>query len=129
MTHDIAWRLGIDLVVLLGARCLSQTYAIESQTFVLHTTALISSEGIDALQTSTGVIMNIPGGGSSAVFGPDGRLIADGPGETEEGFVYADLQLGDVLKAKSFLDVCGHYSRPDLLWLGVDNEEKSVVRE
>ena len=33
--------------------------------------------------------MNTPGGGSSAIFGPDGRLLAEGPAGTEEGFVYA----------------------------------------
>ncbi|KAI4633974.1 uncharacterized protein J4E87_001143 [Alternaria ethzedia] len=76
---------------------------------------------------ASGVTMNTPGGGSSAIFGPDGRLVAEGPPETEEGFVYAELQLDDILKAKGFLDVCGHYSRPDLLWLGVDKKEKTHV--
>jgi hypothetical protein len=28
-----------------------------------------------------------------------------------------------------FADPTGHYSRPDLLWLGVDKTFKSVVRE
>ncbi|KAH4197922.1 hypothetical protein HBI24_137580 [Parastagonospora nodorum] len=110
-----------------GVRSLSQTYAIESQSFVLHTTAMISEEGISKLRTSSGGTMNYPGGGSSAVFGPDGRLLAEGPVGTEEGFVYADLQPDDILKAKSFLDVCGHYSRPDMLWLGVDKKEKTHV--
>ncbi|KAI4931437.1 hypothetical protein J4E85_004030 [Alternaria conjuncta] len=76
---------------------------------------------------ASGVTMNTPGGGSSAIFGPDGRLVADGLPETEEGFIYAELQLDDILKAKGFLDVCGHYSRPDLLWLGVDKKEKTHV--
>ncbi|EAT87943.1 hypothetical protein SNOG_04183 [Parastagonospora nodorum SN15] len=87
--------------------------------------AMISEEGISKLRTSSGGTMNYPGGGSSAVFGPDGRLLAEGPVGTEEGFVYADLQPDDILKAKGFLDVCGHYSRPDMLWLGVDKKEKT----
>jgi len=110
-----------------GCRALSQTYAMESQTFVLHATTVLSDKGISLLQTSTGVTMNVPGGGSSAIFGPDGRLLADGPAGTEEALVYADLQLDDILKAKGFLDVCGHYSRPDMLWLGVDKKEKPHV--
>jgi len=100
---------------------------MESQTFVLHATTVLSDKGISLLQTSTGVTMNVPGGGSSAIFGPDGRLLADGPAGTEEALVYADLQLDDILKAKGFLDVCGHYSRPDMLWLGVDKKEKPHV--
>ncbi|EFQ93215.1 hypothetical protein PTT_09473 [Pyrenophora teres f. teres 0-1] len=112
-----------------GTRSLSQVYAIESQSFVLHTTAVMSDAGIAKLQTSSGLTMSVPGGGSSAIFGPDGRLVAEGPPETEEGFIYADLQLDDILKAKSFLDVCGHYSRPDMLWLSVDSKEKVQVAE
>lgn len=29
---------------------------------------------------------------------------------------------------RHFADPIGHYSRPDLLWLGVDNREKKHVR-
>jgi hypothetical protein len=31
-------------------------------------------------------------------------------------------------KTKTFADAAGHYSRPDLMWLGVDDKKKSVVR-
>lgn len=72
--------------------------------------------------------MNSPGGGSSAIFGPDGRQISDDIPETEEGILYADLDYDAILKAKSFLDTSGHYSRPDLLWLGVDSREKKHLR-
>ncbi|RMZ73125.1 aliphatic nitrilase [Pyrenophora seminiperda CCB06] len=110
-----------------GCHALSQAYAIESQSFVLHATAVLSSKAITLLQTSNGVTMNVPGGGSSAIFGPDGRMLAQGPEGTEEAFVYAELHPDEILKAKGFLDVCGHYSRPDLLWLGVDEREKRGV--
>ena len=68
--------------------------------------------------------MNVSGGGSSAIFGPDGRRLSEEMSETEEGILYADLNMDDILKAKGFLDICGHYSRPDMLWLGVDDQEK-----
>jgi nitrilase len=45
-----------------------------------------------------------------------------------EGTLYADLDFDEILRAKGFLDVCGHYSRPDLLWLGVDDREKKHLR-
>ena len=72
--------------------------------------------------------MNVPGGGSSAVYGPDGRQLSEDILSTEEGIIYAYLDLDAILDAKSFLDVVGHYSRPDLLWLGVDKREKLHTR-
>jgi predicted amidohydrolase len=69
-------------------------------------------------------MMGFPGGGSSAIFGPDGRQMSMDIPETEEGILYADLDFDDILRAKGFIDICGHYSRPDLLWLGVDDREK-----
>lgn len=70
--------------------------------------------------------MSSAGGGNSAIFGPDGRkLSTDLPG-TAEGIIYATLDLEDVLKSRVFIDVCGHYSRPDLLWLGVDKNVKKM---
>lgn len=80
------------------------------------------------MKTESGLILNSPGGGSSAIFGPDGRKLSEDIPETEEGILYADLDLDDVIKAKSFIDICGHYSRPDMLWLGVDDQEKRQLR-
>jgi hypothetical protein len=52
--------------------------------------------------------------------------LGDGTGVTE-GIVYADLDLSKVVATRGFLDVVGHYSRPDLLWLGVDGRQKEAV--
>jgi nitrilase len=89
---------------------------------------VISQKGIDKMVTAAGVVMNRPGGGSSAVFGPDGRQLSEDLAETEEGIIYADLDFDAILRAKSFLDCTGHYSRPDMLWLGVDDREKTHRR-
>ncbi|KAJ8062319.1 hypothetical protein OCU04_008866 [Sclerotinia nivalis] len=110
-----------------GSRALSQSYSMESQSFVLHTTAVLSQDGIDKMDTGNGLVMNVPGGGTSAIFGPDGRKLSEDLPETVEGFIYADLDLDEIIKCKSFLDVCGHYSRPDLLWLSVDDKERVPV--
>lgn len=130
---DVSSRSVLDLIRafadLSGIESLSRTYAIESQSFVLHTTAVIGVKGISAMDTSKGMIMHTPGGGCSAIFGPDGRRMSKEMPETEEGIIYADLELDDVLKAKQFLDTCGHYSRPDMLFLGVDNKEKTHKSE
>jgi predicted amidohydrolase len=114
------------LIKLLGTTAVAQTYAFETQSFVLHTTALISQPGID-LMKSQGGLMGIPGGGCSAIFGPEGRKLTVDIPDTEERMLYHDLDLSEVLKSRAFVDVCGHYSRPDMLWLGVDNEVKRHV--
>jgi nitrilase len=115
--------------VIIGCQALSQVYAIESQTFVLHATTVITSKGIEAQSTQNGALMSSPGGGCSAIFGPDGRILTKLLEPSEEGIVYAELDFDAAIFAKSFLDVCGHYSRPDLLWLGTDTREKKMVMD
>jgi predicted amidohydrolase len=109
-----------------GCASLSQTYAVESASFVLHCTAVFTGKGIDAMGTKGGALFNAPGGGCSAVYGPDGRKLAGGDGSsTEEKMLVVDLDMDLILASRCFVDACGHYSRPDLLWLGVDDKEKS----
>lgn len=106
----------------------SQQYALEGSTFVMHTTAVISAAGIKTMGTESGMIFNVAGGGCSAVFGPDGRCLSKPLPENEEGLVYANLNMDLILASRSFVDACGHYSRPDMLWLGVDSREKRHMR-
>ncbi|KAF4534023.1 Nitrilase cyanide hydratase conserved site [Lasiodiplodia theobromae] len=114
-----------------GCRNLSQTFAVESQAFVLHSTAVLTAKGIDRMGTAGTPIMGRPGGGSSAVYGPDGRKLTEDLPEDQEGILYAECDVDEILKAKGFIDLGGHYSRPDILWLGVDAKAKkhSVAKE
>ncbi|KAL4941535.1 hypothetical protein BDV06DRAFT_194201 [Aspergillus oleicola] len=111
-----------------GTAAVSQTYAIESQAFVLHSTTVLTQSGIDKMGTQNGGQMNVPGGGNSAIFAPDGRKITTDLPLTEEGILYADLDFDEISKSRAFVDVCGHYSRPDLLWLGVNEGVQKRVR-
>ncbi|KAM3498802.1 hypothetical protein MY10362_007892 [Beauveria mimosiformis] len=111
-----------------GISAIAQVYAIESQSFVLHSTTVITQPGLDLMGITRGPLMSTPGGGNSAVLGPDGSKLSVDIPEDEEGIVYATIDLDDILKARALIDTCGHYSRPDLLWLGVDKEIKRHVR-
>lgn len=111
-----------------GCQNMSRNHAIEGTCFVLYASSVLNQKTIDLMRTSTGASFNRPGGGASAVFGPDGTLLSKELGEEEEGLVYADLDLDLILLNKTLLDTYGHYSRPDLLWLGVDSREKKHVR-
>ena len=59
--------------------------------------------------------MGSPLEGSSAVIGPDGRILS-GRGKNEE-LLFADLDLAEIVKAKTFADASGHceYSRNTLV--------------
>jgi nitrilase len=51
--------------------------------------------------------------GNSSIIAPNGQFLA-GPLEAEEGILYADIDLKQIIKAKRMFDVVGHYSRPDV---------------
>ena len=57
--------------------------------------------------------------GGSAVYGPLGELVA-GPLWDEAGTLLADLDMGAVARGKFDFDVVGHYARPDVFRLTVD---------
>lgn len=101
---------------------------MESSTFVLHCTSVMSSAGVAAHKTEGNPVFGPIGGGHSAVYGPDGRRLTKAIPADEEGFVYAELPMDMLVSLRHFADPCGHYSRPELLWLGVDTREKKHVR-
>ena len=51
--------------------------------------------------------------GNSCIIAPNGKLLA-GPLEAEEGILYADIDLNQIIEAKRMFDAVGHYSRPDV---------------
>ena len=58
--------------------------------------------------------------GNSAIIAPNGQILA-GPLEAEEGILYAEIDLDQVIKAKRMFDAVGHYSRPDVFTFNVKN--------
>ena len=87
----------------------------------------MTSTGISAHRTE-GSLFGTVGGGHSAVYGPDGRRLSKPIPADQEGFVYAELPMDMLVSLRHFADPVGHYSRPELLWLGVDTREKTHVR-
>ena len=60
---------------------------------------------------------------------PTGKLLA-GPLVRERGILIADLDLGSLPARKRLFDPTGHYNRPDVFRLMVDDSPKpSVVVE
>jgi nitrilase len=57
--------------------------------------------------------------GGSAIVSPMGEVLA-GPLFDKEGILFADLDMGEVTRARFDFDVVGHYARPDVFQLQVN---------
>jgi len=108
-----AYSLGPEMSV-----SISRVYAAEGQCYVLAPCSIISPEMIDLLvESPEQEQLILAGGGYARIFGPDGSTLCEPIPETDEGLLYADIDLGAIAIAKSFADPVGHYSRPDVTQL------------
>jgi nitrilase len=64
--------------------------------------------------------------GGSCIVGPLGQVLA-GPDHEGETILCAELDLSDIPRAKFDLDVVGHYARPDVFRLVVDETPRPPV--
>lgn len=64
--------------------------------------------------------------GDSVIVEPGGNIVA-GPLHDDLGILYAELDLERVGVARRSLDVVGHYSRPDIFRLQIDDERLTAV--
>jgi nitrilase len=106
--------------------------ACEGRCFVLGCNQFVTKDlyprdlpGIEELAGQPDVICR----GGSAIISPLGEVLA-GPLFDQEGILYADLDLAEVARARLDFDVVGHYARPDVFQLTVDERPKlSVVKK
>ncbi len=65
--------------------------------------------------------------GGSCIVGPLGQVLA-GPDHERETILHAELDLAEIPRAKFDFDVVGHYARPDVFRLVVDETPQPAVR-
>jgi nitrilase len=65
--------------------------------------------------------------GDAVVVKPMGAIAA-GPMKREKGILYAEIDREAARRARRSLDVCGHYSRPDVFSFAVDRRPLSPVQ-
>jgi nitrilase len=64
--------------------------------------------------------------GGSCIIGPLGQILA-GPDYEGEAILTADIDLDDIARARLDFDAVGHYARPDVFRLSVDETPRSAV--
>jgi len=102
-------------------------HALESGCFVVNATGWLSEEQIATISPEEGLRKALRGGCMTAIISPEGRHIV--PPLTEgEGILVADLDMGLIVKRKRMMDSVGHYARPELLSLVLDNRPAEAMR-
>jgi nitrilase len=103
-------------------------YAVEGQVFVVNSSNIIDQACLDMFcDTPEKKRLLQLGGGWARFFGPDGSDLAEPLPETEEGILYATLDLAQIPIAKAAADPVGHYARPDVLSLRFNRGKRSSV--
>jgi predicted amidohydrolase len=102
---------------------LSRAFASQAGAYVIDVGAILSADRVsDAYKDWVSDYS-----GESCIIDPRGEVIA-GPAEGEE-ILIADGSVEHILKAKSYCDVAGHYSRPDVFQLRVNRTTHCRVVE
>lgn len=105
--------------------------ALEGRCFVLGCNQFVTKSMYPADLAGVEELVNQPEimcRGGSAIISPLGEALA-GPLFDQEGILYAELNLAEVARSKFDFDVTGHYARPDVFKLIVnENPALPVIR-
>jgi nitrilase len=102
--------------------CEGRCYVLGCNQFVTKEMYPADLDGIEDLAAMPEVVCR----GGSAIISPLGDVLA-GPLYGEEGVLFADLDLGEVARSKVDFDAVGHYARPDVFQLIVNERPAPPV--
>ena len=101
--------------------------ALEGRCFVLSCCQYLTRADCPAdyaldIEAPSGVLMR----GGSCIVSPSGQILA-GPHYGAEAILFADLDMADIARGKYDMDVAGHYARPDIFRLMVNERPNPAV--
>lgn len=100
-------------------------HALESGCFVINATGWLSEEQIERITPDPKLQKTLTSGCCTAIVSPEGTHLCE-PITEGEGMAIAELDFSLITKRKRMLDSVGHYARPDIFQLHVD---QSVRRQ
>lgn len=102
--------------------CEGRCFVLGCNQFMTKTMYPSDLDGLEELADQPEVMCR----GGSAIISPLGKVLA-GPLYDQEGTLFADLDLAKVARAKFDFDVVGHYARPDVFQLIINERPKPPV--
>lgn len=112
-----------------GWQCSMRHIALEGRCFVLSCNQFVTKDMYPSDLACFSDLEQQPevmSRGGSAIIDPLGNYVA-GPLWDKEGILVADLDLEAVVEARYDFDVMGHYGRPDVFTLLIDEEPRNGV--
>lgn len=104
-------------------------HSFEGKVYTIVACSAMSPEIVDALARTDeqrALLQGTPNA-ISAIFGPDGQMIAE-PIIDDEGIVYGEIDIEQCVLPKQYQDIIGHYNRFDIFDLRVNRRVLSPAR-
>jgi nitrilase len=102
--------------------CEGRCFVLGCNQFVTRSMYPPDLAGLEDLESQPEVMCR----GGSAIISPMGEVLA-GPLFDQEGSLCADLDMGEVARSRFDFDVVGHYARPDVFQLVVNEASTAPV--
>jgi nitrilase len=107
-------------------RC--RAHAFEGKVFVIASTSLLDAHTIEQhFPADQRARLRGTGYALSGVYGPDGNAICELI--DEEGIVYAEIDLDDLIRPKLMHDITGHYNQFGVLSLNLNRSAQQPLHE